>query len=427
MNLESTNKDIIDTPFYIWIVYFALLTISVFWTNTDLVAPNIFIRVIFTFFLVGPLFRYPYLTPVIISTFATIRLFSVAPFGYLPTETYYYLGIIIIVVLFQLKNLNYNIKYYGLISLLFIAFFSNFINMNLEYNNILFMLIAVLLSLLIDNEKHLKLIEFGFVIVTLVLSVYALIFLKEFSVSMYDSDSERVFWNDPNYLGSVLTLGIIISFFNIIDGNKQKLLFKVFYSIVFILGFITLGLLASRGSFVTLIIPIAYIIFKKTNSIKSFIAFSIIVIIFIVVLFNTESFAALLFRFSDDTLSSGSDRTVIWEKSFVNFVDSDLSILLFGGGTDYANKLCGLSIGRDSFSPHNNFFQILYDYGIFGLFVFITFVGRMFYINKNSILITSLILAFCIISITLVPLMYLPFWVLIVLFINQNRYEKYEY
>ena len=269
----------------------------------------------------------------------------------------------------------------------------------------------------------------GFVIITLSLSIYALVFLEDFARDVaVESDAQRMYWTDPNYLGSVLIIGIIIAIYFLVNKVFDEVLIKILLFVTFILGFITLGLLASRGAFVALIVPIIYIFIKRITSIWSLFAILIIGCGLIFLILYTDVFSALIYRFSDETISSGSERTDIWRNSFNLFFNKDFFTVFFGGGTNYALKLCGIAVGLgdEKFSPHNNYLQILYDYGIVGFVTFIVFFIRLIIINKKRVLAIALILSFLITCFTLVPLMYLPFWMLILLVMSYNYFPEEE-
>jgi hypothetical protein len=115
---------------------------------------------------------------------------------------------------------------------------------------------------------------------------------------------------------------------------------------------------------------------------------------------------------------------LIWIKSFDLFANSNYLILLFGGGTNYALELCGKAMQTDKLSPHNNFLQILYDYGFVGLAFFVFFIGKIYLKIKKNILAVGLLFSFVLTSFSTVPLIYIPFWFLLALIIGFAKFEK---
>ena len=415
------------------VYYFALLLIAVSWTQRGLIAPDTWLRVLFILFFTVPLLRYRYFAPTAITVFASIRLFSVAPYGYLPTEPIYYFAFAIVLYLIdvsiknnaQNKAISRSRSGIGLIVFLMIVLLSNLVNQVDQLDYLYLLATSIVLSKFIRRGDDLALMEMGFMIVTFCLSIYALVFRDDFIVREYVSTKiiEIAYWTDPNYLGCVLSIGIVVSFYYFMNRVKDIGVLRVLYLVVFIIGFLTLGLLASRSAFLAAIIPTLYILYKKTSSIKNLIFVILFIGIVVVFLSNTNYFDSLIARFNDSD-PTGSGRTVIWENSFSRFIRSDTSLLLFGGGTDYANSLCGQSINMAIASPHNNYLAVLYDYGIVGLIAFLAILFSWFKMNIHNVLPVSLILVFAIMCFSLVPLMYLPFWFLVVLIEKQDVGRK---
>jgi hypothetical protein len=406
------------------IYYFILLMIAVSWTQKGLVEPNAVLRVLFTLFFALPLFWYRYFAPIAITVFSTIRLFSVAPFGYLPSTPAYYFYLVLLLYIYDLtqknsvdrKNFSYSRSSKRLIAFLIVVVLSNAINLLPEYTFLTLLAIALLLQQFIRSEDELTILEIGFMIVTFCLSIYASIFSSDFLVKTAVSKEfiERSYWSDPNYLGCVLVIGIVVSFYFFMNRVKDKLVLRISYLVVAASGYLTLGMLASRGAFVSAIVPTLYILYKKTNSIKNLVYVAVFVVMVIAALSRMDYFAGLFARINSDD-ATGSGRTEIWQESFTLFLRSNIFVLLFGGGTDYANVLCGRAFDMRSFSPHNNYLAVLYDYGIVGLAMFLLIIASWLKNNVHNALAVSLILVFVITSFSLVPLMYLPFWCLIML------------
>jgi O-antigen ligase len=405
--------------------YFVLLLIALSWTDKSTLLPPMPQRILFTAFFALPLLKYRYIAPAVITTFATIRWFSVSPAGYLPSTPLFY-GIIVLLILFS--DIGYK-KYaarrvfslskpsIGLIALLVIVISSNIANMVGQIDFIIFLLTAMMLRRLVRSREDIQLIEIAFMIITFVLSVYAFIFHNDFIVkeNIRKAVIERAFWTDPNYLGSMLAIGIVISFFYFMNKVKDPMAYRVLYLLVFIAGCVTLGMLASRGAFFAVFVPVLFILYKKTNSIKNIVFVILLISIAFIVISSTNYFDSLGARIAEDD-RTGSTRTVIWESSFNSFLRLNMPTLLIGGGTNYSYVLVGKSLGMAIFSPHNNFLGILYDYGILGLIVFLSIFYSWFNKNSHNVLVVSLIISFGIVCMTLVPTIDYPFCFLLILF-----------
>lgn len=429
--MSDIRKDLPEKQ-YSWVIgffYLILLLIALSWTNTDLVEPNRILRYTFLICFVLPLFRYPNLAPAMFTLFITIRFFSISPFGYLPSKVEIYFRIALILYffhfIFKLKGSKTNIL---LLILFFSTLFSNLLNQvaepygPYEYNFIRYLLIAIIMGKFLQNIEDVRLIEWSFIIISFCLSIYGLIFYQEFALNAIDPhETERVSWNDPNYLGCVIAIGIVISFYYLLSVSRINKLVSIFVTSTIILGFINLGMFASRGAFLTVALPILYLLYKRVHSLKGIITALIILGLFVFGFMTFSIFDSLIGRFSDETIVSGSGRMNIWKQSIETFSNLGLSKLLLGGGGTFAYQMTGESVGVFTItSPHNNYLEILYDYGIIGLISFVSLLIYWFKLYSGNELAVSLIILLVVSSLTLSPLMYLPFWFLVVLIENQK-------
>jgi len=417
------------TQLFFVIYYFVLLIIAMSWDPRTAVLPKMEYRILFIAFFALPLFKYRYLAPAAITSFTTVRWCSVLNNGYLPATPMFYWVLVLLLLFIDIGYKNYTFRgafsftksSKGLIALLMLALLSNAVNLAPEFDFVMLVLTSIMLIKFIRSDEEIQLVEMAFMVVTFCLSIYALVFSSEFVVKEYIGKKvfERSYWVDPNYLGCVIAIGIVISFYYFMHKVKDKVVYRVLYLMVFIAGFVTLGKLASRGAFVATTIPVLYILYKKTKSIKNLVFIIIFVGIAFIAFSSTNYFDTLAQRFASED-GTGSERTVIWETSFNTFIRSDMPTLLLGGGTNYCNVLCGRSLGMAVSSPHNNFFAILYDYGILGLIIFLFVFYSWFNKNSHNVLAISLVLYFGIVCLTLVPMMDYPFCFLLMLF---ERYK----
>lgn len=410
--------------------YLVLLAIALLWTNRDLVEPSAILRHTYTLAFVIPLFFYRSLAPSAIILFTTIRLFSVAPYGYLPSDTRIYMYFVVsIIIVSQLSEYLPTRRNNLLIVLLVFSLFSNLMNNLSERSDYEFqrmVLIIIMLSSLVKNTTDKSLLEFSFILVTFILSIYGLIFYDDLVDNMmYQNELLRVYWFDPNYLGSVLAIGMVIAFYKVLFSHEITTIFKVFLILTVILGFINLAYFASRGAFLTTIIPFFFILYRKTKTIKSLLLAFLLIGAAIILFQNLNIFQPLVQRLIEgDTIATGSSRTTIWKESFELFAKSDILTLIFGGGSDFSSEIAGRSFNRNYFSVHNNFLMMLFDYGLTGLLVFLSLLYIWIKKNTENTLAISLILILVFCSLTLTPLIYLPFWFLILLIDKQELTEK---
>lgn len=422
--------------------YAVLLLIAISWTNRAMVEPPVALRLLFTLFFSVPLLTYRFMAPSVMTVFVTVRWFSVSPFGYLPGSPLFYFGLTALLTLIDIGLEKSKPRRFlqlpaaerapgallassvGILLLLIAAGASNLINLVPDYSFYVFFLTALGLARFMRRRDDFRMMEIAFMVSTLCLSVYALIFREDFIVKDYVDSAviERSFWTDPNYLGSVLAIGIVIALYSFLSRGKERLVFRAFYLVVVVSGFLVLGLIASRGAFVAAAVPSLYIVYRKSNSVKGLAFAAVVAAAMFVAFLSTDDFSGLVARMKSND-ATGSERTAIWEHSLKGFAKSDLPLLVLGGGTDYCNKLCGKTYGMSVVSPHNNFLGILYDYGLLGLVAFSLLFILWFKERLHNVLALSLLVEFWIVCFTLVPTMCFPFCFLIVLF-EENAWTR---
>lgn len=350
---------------WIYIYYLVLHLICLSWTNTGLVAPNTILRLGVTIAIFVPLIKYFWMAPAVIILFVGLRFNSVAPFGYIPQTWNIYCWLIIIISI--LHNYIYENRIYKFSSkqllLVIFIFIIDTINLQPFTPFILFVIMLCVLYNSINNEISLNISMLSFIILALTLSIYYFAFAKEFMESYYGSDAERAVWVDPNYFGTLIGCGIILSFI-LLFTTKTNIALKVIFILCIILGYIVVILQASRGA--TLATSVAIIVFLLLSKIKVYnkIFISFLIIIGVVYLFNSGFFTLLIDRSLNDA-GTGSGRTEIWISKFSDW--SDNFINLIG---------CGYQSSIHSFIPyhmdcHNELLSTLINYGIIGIFILI--------------------------------------------------------
>jgi O-antigen ligase len=221
---------------------------------------------------------------------------------------------------------------------------------------------------------------------------------------------------DRNYASILLSYGFI--FVLLFYFSTRKVIHIL--SMILILGVQVLiasraGIISSLGAFIIFII-----IYTRGIKIKLFSIFLLFILIFSVYFaFDTNT---LFDRFQDqEDVSSAGDRTGIWETSFKNFKSQSIFTIIFGQG--FFNGTLNLSDGT---SIHNNYLEVLYDYGIVGLFIYLI----LFYFIYSKGSMSQKILASCFLlsALTLSPLMSLEFWfVFLLLIVNDNKLKQNFY
>ena len=97
--------------------------------------------------------------------------------------------------------------------------------------------------------------------------------------------------------------------------------------------------------------------------------------------------------------------------------------ILLGAGEGQSMKMALL--GGQYFSPHNNYLEIIFNYGIVGFVLFLIWWVSMF-VNSKTHEKRALIIFISISSMTIVPFTYvMPIWIIIPLLLMWDKRIKY--
>lgn len=164
-----------------------------------------------------------------------------------------------------LKNSNFGLSIpYSFIVLITLSFVLDFLyseSITISYC----WLVVILISRFFiekNNNKYLQIAAFSFAVISIVLSIEFLTVGDKFVRDVHTvlGDLDRKGWTDPNYFGSVIGMGILISLIEIIHYRNNVRL-KAFYLLTFILSIYTLISTASRGATVALFVAIIALLF----------------------------------------------------------------------------------------------------------------------------------------------------------------------
>lgn len=172
-----------------------------------------------------------------------------------------------------------------------------------------------------------------------------------------------------------------IALIPIVISNSNKILKKLFF-----LSLLLIPLLSTkRGAIIAgIIMMIIYILSsdskqKLLNLIKFiFIAIFICILIYLIDAFNN---GVILSRFQTDELISGSGRADIYLSAFNILKERSITELLIGSGSGSTITLLGIS-------GHNDFLEVFFSYGLFGVSIYIlilfNFFGYLYRFDKTN-------------------------------------------
>lgn len=261
-----------------------------------------------------------------------------------------------------------------------------------------------------------------YIIVTMALSSLLCLLNLDKTVVDYATSQgsvQRLAWKDSNYTSffiGIITLMALCYASNTTNTKKRN-----WYYIIAFLLVICLCLLISRGSIISLAIACIFY-FRRTIFSSKIIGYGLLLVVLTFFLYDTGLFDGIIDRFNSEDLKDGSGRTKIWETGLVTFGSKGLLTIMLGEGVGAANQMALL--GGIYFSPHNNFLEFLYNFGMIGLILFILW-WVMLYVGssdeKKAMII--FIMANCM---TVCPFIYVqPIWIVVpLIMIWDSRINK---
>lgn len=358
---------------YLYLYYIILFFICISWTKTALIPPPFYLRIIVSAAVFLPLIKYIWLLPSIIILFIGIRFNSIAPFGYIPQDWRLYSYIVLIISI--IHTLIYK-QYTFLISksqLLLIAyiFIIDAFNSILFSDFLFYSLLLIIVYESLQSDISINLFYISFVLASLVLSIYFFIYGQEFAqIYNYSSGINRTAWVDPNYFGSFLGIGNILSFYLLFFLKKIK--FNLIYIILFISCIITSSLViilqGSRGTLLAIGISIVTMLFTSKIRMIYKLSISIVLITSVIFLVDQGAFSLVLYRIQEDT--TGSGRFQIWTSKLHEFYYSIKNWFGSGYGSSF--------LLWEKIDCHNEFISMLINYGMIGGIILLQYIFYFF-------------------------------------------------
>ncbi len=144
--------------------YLVLLLIAMSWTERAQIEPNTMFRMLFTALFALPLFKYRHLAPAVLAVLMTIRLYSVSPYGYLPSDLRFSFYLTLLLLFFEIVpqiylgrgNLVFRGSSKGLIALLLIVILSNVVNLNTNYSFAFILASTIMLVIFVRTRYEIQ-------------------------------------------------------------------------------------------------------------------------------------------------------------------------------------------------------------------------------------------------------------------------------
>lgn len=179
---------------------------------------------------------------------------------------------------------------------------------------------------------------------------------------------------NPNYYTIMLSIVLAILCILMIQG-KAKILDYIFFVVLSIFGFMSV----SQSFIVTFIVMVVLlmIFYAKTNpkNLLGIIAILLIMGYVIYMSLDNSTIETILFRtenvdlYSSDVSEITSGRTELW-LYYLNYLSSNLGVLIFGRGIGASN----LSLG----ASHSYYIDMLYYLGIIGTIIYLLLLIELF-------------------------------------------------
>lgn len=411
----------------LYIYYSLLLVILCTWFSTES-APPMPLRIIFLSALVIPAFyKNTNLLVPVITCFTALAYYGFSR-SYMPTEKSIYLLITIILLLFNIHRLG-RFQRPPILLLVFCSYIlivDLFTGENLEEidYSILIITLSFYLVSLDGYEKNLYMV--GFLIVTLILSLYFFTYGQSSAVEV--SETGRRYWRDPNYLGNVCSMGLIFAYNVLVNKLTSSKLFKRLCFVTVAVGMLMLVMNASRGAFLSMTVALVIITLFSKVKLKTKISMVILIVLAVFLMYSFGAFDVLSDRIMNEDDDTGNGRTIIWEAKMLGYLDLSMFEKLFGIG--YKGGFYLAIPGGYGF--HNDYLAFLVDYGLVGL---ILFISLLFYPIKlvwnnpsKRIVVLSLILFLMTCCATLEPFTmgYLTYWYFYMLIVLYSRWSNYS-
>lgn len=182
------------------------------------------------------------------------------------------------------------------------------------------------------------------------------------------------FYNYNSYV-TFLSFSMPFIFYKIRSGNSRNIILKNVPIVILLLSIGCILYNGSRGGLIsTLIMVVIFFMMGRKNLVKSFqfIVFVLLAIVF-VIYFGENMLQIIIARSVDGGLTNGNSRFVIW-KSVLNAVLYTIGLGTGIGGRDTVMRTFTNGIT----APHNLFLEILLEFGVLFLCIFLLFLFDLY-------------------------------------------------
>ena len=364
--------------------------------------------------------------PAVMTCIITVSQYGFG-YSYLPYDNQYYIVALLFAMMIYGKN-DLRIRLSGVLLVILVHFFIVELLASAKVSStFLGAFVAYLIAYFINNDNQAeKKMSMAFVIASFTLSLMYIMFRDNFLVDYsYKEGLERADWIDPNYFSLAIGMGAVVSLSKIYD-RTETLSIKVFCIATIVTSIMSIALLASRGGLIAFsMATLVFVLFSKGKILPKIII-AVVIVAFVVYLFNNNYFDLMLYRFGEN-FEEGSGRVDIWKSKIQAWSTSNIFSFLFGYGITKGASLTGVHIGF-----HNDFLAVLIEYGILGFFLFMSLwflpIRNILKNKRNIVSVSAFMLFLTIGCFTLEPftLGRIPFWMfyIFIILLSENKHEN---
>lgn len=256
------------------------------------------------------------------------------------------------------------------------------------------------------------------------------IYVKDFEMRMY------VLHDDDVRSNLIFFIVCLIPFTALIENNKKRYLI---YLTIVAFSVLSLKRTAMLVSFAAICVELFLNLDFKKNRGRNIFFSVVFVLLGYIAISQIESLLGLsvLDRFQAIGEDGGSGRDEIYKEVWNHIKQQPFEYLIFGRGHNgvRADGFISLSYSFETLSAHTDFLEVIYDYGIIGTILYVSFIIQimkiaMFWKSRNLVYYRAMIISiivFILISATSHLILYATYFTYIVTFWAFMYTEKIKY
>lgn len=363
----------------LFLTYYSIIVAITFFIYVNMIDTTSVIRASYSLAVILPTIWNVRLLPLVTTCFWGVSLCMFTPL--FPSTTAIVIFAIFIVLILNQNKCKFRVDIILVLIILYFVLNDVFFDSKpFQLETSIF--ITILLMSCVNDEEGLFYLSWGFVLMSLLISIIYIFTYKNFIYNYSNSGLDRAVWINPNYLGGHISLGtataIWLLFNNEICKRVKRLKLLLIFSIAICI--IVLIINASRGSLLSCSAAFLWYLFASKTKLKIKFLTASAIIIFLFVLYTHNYFDLLLYRLESGTTETGGGRTLIWAAKLNQYFNIDSFVtFLFGVGQISCERMAIF------IKTHNDFVTAIISYGTIGiLLLFILYLKPLAMVDKKQ-------------------------------------------